>query len=344
MAQPWLFSRRLDLLAFGGSALLGLGLVALAATTGSLEHPLPLGLWLLLVVGVDVAHVHTTWLRTYLDPREWQAHPWRYGAVPLICYGLGAWAHFFGALMFWRLLAYLAVFHFIRQQVGWVALYQREDLLLSDLDRRLDRLTVYAATLWPLLWWHAHLPRPFSWFVSGDFAEFVPPWLPEVLLPIYLGSLAAYLLRQAWLWRRYRTFAAGKTLVITSTALTWYLGIVHWKSDLAFTALNVLPHGIPYAILVWTRTAREGRWRGLSARILKAGPFVAVGLVLLLALGEEWLWDLGIWHDHPALFGQGWDLSPRAQMLLVPLLALPQSVHYMLDGFIWRRGKPALTR
>jgi hypothetical protein len=26
-------------------------------------------------------------------------------------------------------------------------------------------------------------------------------------------------------------------------------------------------------------------------------------------------------------------------MWLVPLLALPQSTHYVLDGFIWRRGK-----
>ncbi len=343
MAQPWLFGRRLDLLAFGGSALLGLGLVAMAAATGALERPLPLGLWLVLVVGVDVAHVHTTWLRTYLDPREWEAHPLRYALVPLVCYSLGVWAHFFGALMFWRLLAYLAVFHFIRQQVGWVALYQRDDLQLSAMDRRLDRLAVYAATLWPLLWWHAHLPRPFSWFVAGDFAAFIPAWLPGLLLPIYLGLLAAYVIRQAWLWKRYRAFAAGKTLVIATTALTWYLGIVHWTSDLAFTALNVLPHGIPYAILVWHHTSREGRWRGLVARILKAGPLVAIALVLMLALGEEWLWDLGIWHDHPDLFGSGWDFGPRVQMLLVPLLALPQSVHYVLDGFIWRRPKREIT-
>jgi hypothetical protein len=26
-------------------------------------------------------------------------------------------------------------------------------------------------------------------------------------------------------------------------------------------------------------------------------------------------------------------------MWLVPLLALPQSTHYVLDGFIWRRKK-----
>jgi hypothetical protein len=347
MPQPWLFGRRLDLLAFGGSALLALALVSLGAATGALDRTLPLGLWLILVVGVDVAHVHTTWLRTYLDPRELRAHPARYTLVPLACYALGMGLHAFGSLPFWRMLAYFAVFHFIRQQVGWVALYQREETRLSLLDRRLDRLAVYAATLWPLLWWHAHLPRPFSWFVAGDFAALVPLWLPDLLLPLYLGILAAWASRQLWLWRRTRFLPAGKGLVVVTTALTWHLGIVHWQSDLAFTALNVLPHGIPYAVLVWTRTAREGRWKGPAALILKAGPAVALALVLALALGEEWLWDLGIWHDHPGLFGEGWSLGPRAQMLLVPLLALPQATHYALDGFIWRRPSrygSALTR
>jgi hypothetical protein len=29
--------------------------------------------------------------------------------------------------------------------------------------------------------------------------------------------------------------------------------------------------------------------------------------------------------------------EPALLMWLVPLLALPQSTHYVLDGFIWRR-------
>ena len=59
----------------------------------------------------------------------------------------------------------------------------------------------------------------------------------------------------------------------------------------------------------------------------RAGPWAfAVGL-LALGYGEEWLWDLGIGHDHPDLFAAGWQLGGAAQALLVPLLALPQAVH-----------------
>ncbi len=341
-SQPWLFSARLDCLAFGGSFLFALVILGLGAFTGRLSTPMPLGLWVLLVVGVDVAHVHATWLRTYLDPRELRTHPWRYLLVPLGAYLMGVGVHHFGALPFWRALAYLAVFHFIRQQAGWMALYQREEGRPLPWEHRLDRAAIYAATLWPLAWWHAHLPQPFSWFVAGDFAAWIPSWFVDLTFPLYAGLLAAFLLRQGWLLLRTpQMFSPGKTLLLTTTALGWYLGIVAFQSDWAFTALNVLPHGIPYAILVWQRSAREGAATGPARALVAAGPRVFILLLLSLALGEEWLWDKGIWHDHPALFGAGWELSDRTQMWLVPLLALPQAVHYVLDGLIWRRTRRA---
>jgi hypothetical protein len=339
MTQPWLFGRAWDLLAFGGSFLLALLLTGLGAWAGALQEPLPLGLWLVLVVGVDVTHVHATWLRTYWDPGELRAHPWRYALVPVLAWAVGASLHAFGAMVFWRALAYLAVFHFIRQQVGWVALYQRLEPGLSSLDRNLDRAATYAATLWPLLWWHSHLPRNFSWFVAGDFAGPVAQGLARVTLPVYLSLLVAYLLRQGWRWGKEGAFPLGKSLVVLTTALSWWLGIVALDSDWAFTALNVLPHGVPYAILVWRRSAAEPKRAGLAGAILRGGPALFLLLIMALAFGEEWLWDLGIWNDHPEVFGDGWDLSPGLKALLVPLLALPQAAHYLLDGFIWRGNR-----
>ena len=47
----------------------------------------------------------------------------------------------------------------------------------------------------------------------------------------------------------------------------------------------------------------------------------------------------------PWLFGEGGDLGAVALSALVPLLSLPQTTHYALDGFIWRkRGNPDLGR
>ncbi len=342
MPQPWILSRRLDLAVFGGSLAAGLLLVALGAALGVLRTPLPLPLWLLLVVGVDVAHVHATWLRTYIDPAELARRPWRYAAVPLGAYAAGVLLHAWGGPVFWRALAYYAVFHFIRQQYGWVALYGRLERERMALDRWLDTLAIYAATLWPLLWWHAHLPRRFSWFVAGDFAGPVAGELVRWTFPVYLALLAAFALRQVHRWRTGGFFPVGKSLLVATTAFAWWLSIVALDSDWAFTALNVLPHGVPYMALVWVQTAKDGgRQEGLRGALLRAGPWAFLLLLLGLSLGEEWLWDLGIWHDHPGLFGAGWDLGHGAQALVVPLLALPQAVHYTLDAFIWRRGERA---
>ncbi len=339
--QPWLFSRNLDLAAFGGSALLAVALTGIGWKLGLLHTPLPLWAWLAVVVAVDVAHVHATWLRTYLDLAELRSHPWRYTLVPLAAWGFGALLHSQSSQLFWRVLAYLAVFHFVRQQAGWVALYQRQEAGLSRLDQHLDRATIYAATLWPLLWWHGHLPRAFAWFVEGDFAGPTATWLATLTLPVYLALLLAFAGRQLVRWRSEAFLPAGKAIIVATTALTWQLAIVAFNSDWAFTLLNVLPHGIPYLVLVWRRSRGEPAKSGAAGALMKAGPLVFGALLILVAFGEEWLWDLGIWHDHPALFGKGWTLGLLAQALLVPLLALPQATHYLLDGFIWKQPGPS---
>ena len=59
-----------------------------------------------------------------------------------------------------------------------------------------------------------------------------------------------------------------------------------------------------------------------------------------LAYLEELFWHRGVWHEKQWLFGSDWDWG-NAKMYLVPLLALPQLTHYVLDGFVWRRKNNA---
>ena len=48
-----------------------------------------------------------------------------------------------------------------------------------------------------------------------------------------------------------------------------------------------------------------------------------------------------IWHDHGALFpGPSVELGRALKSLVVPLLALPQLTHYLLDAWIWRTRDP----
>src|SRR3712207_5185751 len=174
-AQSWLFSRGVDLAVFAGAALVSVALVLAAPWLGAVGDT-PLWAWVLLVVCVDVAHVWSTLFRTYFDGDELRRRPGLYVAAPLVAYLLGVLAYLGSPGTFWRLFAYTALFHFVRQQYGWVALYGRK-ARASDTERRLDGAAVYAATLGPVVWWHANLPRDFWWFVENDFVSGLPPWV-----------------------------------------------------------------------------------------------------------------------------------------------------------------------
>ena len=342
----WLVSRDWDLAVFGGSALLAIVLLAWGAMTGALAEATPAWAWVLTVVLVDVAHVWATAYRVYADPEELRRRPGLYYGVPLAVYATGVLLYSTSPGLFWRTLAYVAVFHFIRQQYGWVALYRRRLGEHSTLDRVLDDAAIYSATLYPVVYWHANLPREFEWFIAGDFIPGLPREATSALLPAHLGIMAAYAARQIWLFSHGRPVSPGKNLVVAITWAAWFGGIVLLDSDYAFTVTNVLVHGIPYLALVWV----YGRNRYASTRLPVSRAFRpgawALYLAPLAALAwlEEWGWDRFLWHERPGLF-PGADMSPGPEVLalVVPLLALPQATHYVLDGWVWRaRGNPRL--
>ena len=165
----WLVSARWDLWVFGGSALLAFGLLAIGELTGILHSVTPPWAWIATILFVDVAHVWSTAYRVYLDPDELRRRPALYSGIPVAAYVAGVLLYTSSSGLFWRTLAYLAVFHFVRQQYGWMALYRRRLGPTTRFDHLLDDLTIYSATLYPLLYWHAHMPREFEWLIEGDF-------------------------------------------------------------------------------------------------------------------------------------------------------------------------------
>ncbi|MCE7957996.1 MAG: choice-of-anchor D domain-containing protein, partial [Acidobacteria bacterium ACB2] len=244
---PWLLSRRTDLLLFGGSTALALGLLLGGAATGTLEGDAPPWLWLAAVVGVDVAHVWSTGWWVYADREELSRRRTLYLAVPAAAWATGVVLHSVSAALFWRALAYLAVFHFVRQQYGWVALYRRKsgenEESLGELWRRLDAATIYACTVAPLVFWHASLPRSFHWFLPGDFAAGLPGWTGTVALWVLAALLLSYVVKEVARALAGRPVSWGKSLVVASTAATWLLGIVVLDSDYAFTVTNGATNG-----------------------------------------------------------------------------------------------------
>lgn len=332
--SKWLFSREVDLSVFLGSAVLSLVLLAVGWQLGILNQDSPDWTWISAILLIDVAHVWSTSFRVYFDREEFKERFWLYVLVPVFGYVVAVALYSEGALTFWRALAYLAVFHFVRQQYGWVALYRRKLNETSRLTRWIDASAVYLATVYPLVFWMTN-QRNFSWFVENDF--FVLPALVEtILFPVYVLALLTYFGKSVYLYFREGFLNIGKDIVVATTAVCWYAGIVALNSDYAFTVTNVIIHGVPYFALIYFYARARREKTGKIYRTLSHNWFIFLMTLWFFAYAEELIWHRGVWHERSWIFGGNWDLADW-KMYLVPLLAVPQLTHYILDGFIWRR-------
>ncbi len=351
MKQPWLASKTYDLMWILSPPFLATFGVAIAFYLSPELAAAPMNpwAWLLLVLAIDVSHVYASLYRTFFRAEIWDRYALPLIVAPLLCYAVGYALYYHDPLWFWRVLAYLAVFHFVRQPYGIMLLYKRDSVPEPRLWHRLDLIAIYTASLYPIYCWHLDPARQFNWFTEGDFFLVDQPqwqWLGHAWA---LSVLVLYLAKETMAFRKGFKINVPKNLVVFGTAVSFGFGIVYWNSDLAFTATNVIAHGVVYLGLVWWSDGKRVFHRNFSSRLQVLFPLAFVGTLLVIAYVEEGFWNVLVWDDHDQFFyvfarifhAVGLDLSlvtsPAFLAFLVPLLALPQATHYIWDGFIWRR-------
>ncbi|WP_461790833.1 hypothetical protein [Pedobacter sp.] len=301
--------------------------------------------WLLLVVFIDVAHVYSTLYRTYFNRKNFNNNLTLLTLIPIGCYLSGFTLYQINSLWFWRILAYLAVFHFIRQQYGFMKLYNRTRKS-SRTNQFIDAAAIYAATLYPIIYWHLKGDRNFNWFISGDFIIYVNDSLLTFVQGCYVLILAMYFVKEIALSVNLKELNIPKNVLLLGTILSWYVSIIYFNGDLVFTLFNVVSHGIPYMALIWFIEKKRESSPNLNTKFQqfafgKYGILIFIAIILALAYVEEALWDGMIWKEHQQFF-KIFSFLPTVNdqfllSLLIPLLALPQATHYVLDGFIWKK-------
>ncbi|MDR6561603.1 MULTISPECIES: hypothetical protein [unclassified Arcicella] len=342
--QPWITNSKTDLLLIHTPTFVALALSFLFTRSSLMYEETPLWAWVIFILLIDVAHVHSTLFKTYFDSHSFTKHKTLYLLIPLLSYLFFVSLYWYGGnLWFWRILAYLAVFHFIRQQYGFVRLYNRQHQQASYFDI-FDELIIYLATILPIIHWHLNSPRNFVWFIEKDF--YLMPSTAMYLSAVnwlYISFVVIYLLKEAYCILN-NQLNIPRILLMLGTGASWYLGIVVFNNDLVFTILNVVTHGIPYMGLIWIDLQkRKGTITGFSSVVFsKYGLFIFIVTIVSIAYFEEALWDATQWGSYESLFSWAYFLpttdSVLVQSLLIPLLALPQITHYVLDGFIWKRS------
>jgi len=347
--QSWIYSAKLDGIFILAPAFAVSAIALIFHNYFTENHAVGLWAWAFLVIGIDVAHVYSTLYRTYFDSEEFKARQALYIAIPLVGWLVFMLLYSIDSMVFWRVLAYLAVFHFMRQQYGFMMIYGRFERNLPHICRIIDKIIIYTATLYPLIYWHTKLPRDFNWFIEGDFINLPYPIIGTMVGWFYLLVIAAYIVKEVYVTRQTHKFNLPRNMLVLGTAASWYIGIVLLNSDLVFTFTNIIAHGIPYMALIWIYSYNQAKLQK-DRKYLKFFTIekffslqmlpIFIGLLVLFAYVEEGLWDGFVWREHLSIFGVFKPLPTLEQKellaIIIPLLALPQITHYLLDAFIWR--------
>jgi hypothetical protein len=336
--QPWLTNPLQELMLIMAPALLPVAVVFLFKDYFT-SHEVSDVWWVILVLGIDVSHVYSTLFRLYWDRPTFNRYKTWLIAVPIVAFITGFMLHLANAAIFWRILAYIAAFHFVRQQYGFMRLYARREKQ-SRIVRLIDTFAIYNATLYPLLYWHIHFTSQLGWFVPGDFIALPAFITSELLFAIFTLILSIYIIKELWISMRARQFNIPKNLIVAGTYASWYVGIVTFQGDLIFTLLNVVAHGIPYMALIWIHGTQKA---SIPFSFTAKGIAIFIGVLLVLAYLEEGFWDIFVWKDHAAIFPLLTQQAPLQHPVLlsalVAMLVLPQITHYIIDGVIWRFSK-----
>lgn len=196
----------------------------------------------------------------------------------------------------------------------------------------------------PILIWHVRGQRNFNWMTEGDFFYFPSSTLEPVLQILFIAIVCFYCLLEIRLKKVNKVLNIPRILLTLSTAFSYYVAIVVTNNDFLFSLINVIGHGIPYMALVWwseKKSLNETSPSLLKMVLSKWGFILFYLIIFAMAYFEEALWDALVFREKPLPFGWTYQFLSEIKdsivlIIVVPLLIMPQIVHYILDGYIWK--------
>ena len=308
---------------------------------------IPLLGYVLVVVLSDVAHVWSTLFRTHLDSQENARRWWLYNGVPPALFIAQTFVHYFiGEVAFWTVIGYLAIYHFVSQQFGFMMIAKSKARDFKNFRR--DKYLLYGLAGFPIALWHSDATRHFDWFNRED--PFI--WgrgVTEVLSQPCLGGIrpsgiiaagyAAFLLyylycviRDVVEWEEAQvgTTASSssshrtcpllkKHMVLAYSGLTWAVGVLCPHKMIALTFLNLF-HAVPAYMIVFC--CARNRWWGAA----DGGP-------LNQLQGTSFADALGRWMTRH---------KSRVAQYMLFLMALGVVEELLWEGLVWQDYSAAL--
>lgn len=291
--------------------------------------------WGILVV--DQLHVYFTYIQVgfwkKITEDQWRFY--KIAGICLFCFLLAYGGFFiYGIVAVFVVVKYLTMFHFCRQQYGWLRLIQGK-MQISSGAALLSEIALQVFCLMPLLIGHSK-KYYFSWFVGVPNLFSIPDGLADLFWTSYILFCLSYLIFEIYAYNKdLYPFNSTRLSILIFTFICWNLTFLGHK-DLPHLRVFLLAghHVLSYIYLVYYFNTVRGR-QSLKKFAFSTGAVLALFLVIVLFRNSI----------------QG--LTPaRLQFLrlslsddiykyfypIIPFLWALTIFHFILDGFIWKKN------
>lgn len=300
--------------------------------------------WILVL---DWAHIFAQWHRIYGNPAESSRMKWVYPVSYVLLIPVFALIILAGGKFHLEtFLVYFVIFHFIKQQFGFIRVYSRIDSAKGKIESFNENTLIYLTMVTPLLAWHTFMPYDqFGWNTFLIKSPLIQNLVyPAAALYFFCGIL--YIYWEADRTFRTKTFNLGKNLALLSGALGWGLVSILAESKLLIFFTVVLAHDLSYIVLVWLIGRRdkklsEGKiglasWWSVPGFLGYLCCLVVVSQLILL------IHHRFIGKDYPNLvFGNILRNFTDEYFISIgfAIYFATQAHHYFIDRYLWKKEK-----
>lgn len=323
-----IMNRRLDILAFTSFAPFTLIFLGLYHIWPLKMEPVDLKIYFIIMgVLIDGSHNYATLYSSYFDAsvrsKLSRMDLWAPLGLFIISFCFLSLAN---KMIFAHLVAYLAFFHFIRQEYGWMKLSNALEPHLPPWQRYVDLCVMYVVTVLPLVWYCKESLKAFN-SVKGDLFM-IPDNVAETLFFLYWPAALVFFATNAYWAYRTGTLNLTKWLVFFNVLIVWYVARVWLKNFFLGMTIYLLSHGFAYFILVTHRNRLTPTLPWVSKTKIRQGIFIYLSCVLTYVIVMY-----GLRYNPLSTYL----MNTTFKRILGSLAVTPLLLHYYLDAKIWKR-------
>lgn len=214
------------------------------------------------------------------------------------------------------LFGYFGLYHIIMQLYGLLIISSKKSQ--DKIEEKMALAVFCVMIIASLLYWFQGFSRvPHSYMVSNNILK-IPTLIPaSVLITIVLYSAASYLLYALYKLIAKKILNQGQLIVMIGTFVIFSIGLVFAKSNNLFYLLSLTFHGLTYSAHLYF--AKERSDKGAIVKRKMNVVYTLVGAIL-------WTISLEYFADKEFLY---------------PLLYAPLIMHFVFDGYFWKKNRYA---